>query len=47
METADLEDLSLELLLIAALHAEAERLASQLPDSPGGGVEWGGNVRRA
>ncbi|MDH2427568.1 hypothetical protein [Sphaerisporangium sp. TRM90804] len=32
METVDLEDLGLELLLIAALHDEAERLASELPE---------------
>ncbi|MGW4643304.1 hypothetical protein ACWEN6_32635 [Sphaerisporangium sp. NPDC004334] len=36
METVDLEDLSLELLLIAALHHEAERLAADLPGPAAG-----------
>ncbi|MEU8266598.1 hypothetical protein AB0B89_05465 [Sphaerisporangium sp. NPDC049002] len=46
METADLEDLSLELLLIAALHEEAERLAAQLPEPSIGKIDWARPFRR-
>ncbi|WP_214409648.1 hypothetical protein [Sphaerisporangium fuscum] len=40
MDTVDLEDLGLELLLIAALHDEAERLASQLPEHTRDPNQW-------
>ncbi|MFC6082088.1 hypothetical protein [Sphaerisporangium aureirubrum] len=40
METLDLEDLHLELLLIAALHDEAERLTSLSGPSHGPGNRW-------
>ncbi|MFC4533562.1 hypothetical protein [Sphaerisporangium dianthi] len=40
METVDLEDLSLELLLISALHHEAERLAADLPGPADGRADW-------
>lgn len=46
METADLEDLSLELLLIAVLHQEAERLAACLSEPPLGEINWGSHPRR-
>ncbi|MEV7964645.1 hypothetical protein AB0O34_01505 [Sphaerisporangium sp. NPDC088356] len=45
METADLEDLSLELLLIAALHEEAERLAAQLPEPSASKIKWASPFR--
>ncbi|GII62042.1 hypothetical protein Ssi03_34810 [Sphaerisporangium siamense] len=45
METVDLEDLGLELLLIAALHAEAERLVPRLPEPSGGAFEWNPTLR--
>ncbi|WP_248958214.1 hypothetical protein [Sphaerisporangium perillae] len=47
METVDLEDLGLELLLVAALHQEAERLAAQLPQPPEDDVEWGATCFRS
>jgi hypothetical protein len=46
METVELEDLSLELLLIAALHEEAERLASGLRERPTSKIKWCGRFRR-
>ncbi|GAA3840292.1 hypothetical protein GCM10022226_73400 [Sphaerisporangium flaviroseum] len=46
METVDLEDLSLELLLITALHEEAERLASQLPEPSGSHIKLATALRR-
>jgi hypothetical protein len=46
METVDLEDLSLELLVITALHEEAERLASQLPEASDSKINWATALRR-
>jgi hypothetical protein len=46
METVDLEDLSLELLVITALHEEAERLASRLPEPSTGEFGWAKAFRR-
>ncbi|WP_181871065.1 hypothetical protein [Sphaerisporangium album] len=46
METVDLEDLGLELLLITALHEEAERLTARLPGPSDDAIERGRTFRR-
>ncbi|GII76552.1 hypothetical protein Sru01_15340 [Sphaerisporangium rufum] len=46
MDTVDLADLGLELLLIVALHEEAERLARQLPENAGGALGHGRPIHR-